>query len=86
MKKALSLSLALLMILSAVFAGGISASAADGFAAGDVIYLQISNPSTWAQNSTLYVNFTEYSRADNNNQSIVIADADKMGIWRRSNR
>ena len=77
MKKALSLSLALLMILSAVFAGGISASAADGFAAGDVIYLQISNPSTWAQNSTLYVNFTEYSRADNNNQSIVIADADK---------
>ncbi|MBQ6153975.1 MAG: CotH kinase family protein [Ruminococcus sp.] len=77
MKKILSLLLAIIMILSAVFVSGITASAADGFAAGDVIYLQISNPANWAQNSTLYANFTEYSRADNDDTSIIIADADK---------
>ena len=77
MKKLLSLLLALCLILSAVFVSGITASAAEGFSAGDVIYLQISQLPAWAQNSTLYTNFTEYSRADNNNQSIVIADADK---------
>lgn len=80
MKKLLSLLLALCLMLSAVFVSGITAAAADGFVAGDVIYLQISSPATWAQNSTLYVNFNAYSRADNNNQSIVIADADKTKV------
>ena len=80
MKKVLSLILVLCLMLTTVCVGSIAASAADGFSAGDVIYLQISNPFEWAQNSTLYTNFTAYSRADNNNQSTVIADADKTQV------
>lgn len=77
MKKALCLLLALLMMLSAIIVSGTAASAAAGFSEGDIIYLQITSPNEWAQASTLYANFTASSRADNNDQSVIIADADK---------
>lgn len=80
MKKLLSLLLVICLVISAFFVSGIPASAADGFAAGDVIWLQIDNPAAWAQDSSLYVNFSDYSRKDNNNQSIIIADADKSKV------
>ncbi len=77
MKKLLSLTLALLIMLSAATVFSLTTAAADVFKEGDVVYFKVQNPSNWADNATLYVNFTTASRADNNNTSIIIADADK---------
>lgn len=77
MKKALSLFLALLMILSAATVFSLSTAAADSFKEGDVLYFKVENPANWTQNATLYANFTDASRAENGGTSVVIADADK---------
>lgn len=78
MKKTLAMLLTLVMLICtiAVF----PTSAADGatFKEGDVLYMKIVSPKEWSgSDPTMYVNFTEYSRADNDNKSIIIADADK---------
>ena len=77
MKKLLSLTLALLMILSAATVFSLSTAAADAFKEGDVLFFKVESPADWAQNSTLYANFTASSRSDNDDKSVVIADADK---------
>ncbi len=77
MKKLLSLTLALLLILSAATVFSLSTAAADGFKEGDVLYFKVENPSEWAEGATLYANFTAYSREDNGGQSVIIASADK---------
>ena len=56
---------------------GMRAYQADGFKEGDVLYFKVENPSNWAQDATLYVNFTDASRTDNGGVSVIIADADK---------
>lgn len=77
MKKLLSLTLALLLILSAATVFSLTTAAADGFQAGDTLWFKVENPSNWAANATLYVNFTDATRADNGNVSVILADADK---------
>ena len=76
MKKLLSLLLACVMLVIACAVFPLSASASEGFAEGDVLWLKIEKPSNWASDATLYVNFTEYSRKDNDGKSIIIAEAD----------
>ncbi len=77
MKKLLSILLAGVLVL-ATFAGlGIVTRAAETFCEGDVLYLRIENPSSWADDATLYANFTASSRADNGDASVTIADADR---------
>ena len=76
MKKLLSLSLALLLLFSLAAVFPLTTSAADGFQAGDVLYFKVESPANWAENATLYANFTSASRADNGG-SVVIASADK---------
>jgi len=80
MKKLLSLTLALMILLSAVTAWSVSTAAAAVFKAGDVLYFKVEKPAAWAQDCTLYANFTAFSRADNNDKSIVIADADPAQV------
>ena len=77
MRKLLSLTLALLLILSAATVFSLTTAAADGFKAGDTLYFKVENPANWAQNATLYVNFTDASRAMNGGTSVMIASADK---------
>ena len=77
MKKLLSLSLALILMLSAAVVFPLSTSAADTFQEGDVLYFKVESPADWAQNATLYANFTDASRADNGDKSVILADADK---------
>lgn len=83
MKKLLSLTLALLLILSTASVFSLSTAAADGFQAGDVLYFKVESPAQWTMNgdgsqpATFYANFTTASRADNGNSSVVIATADK---------
>ncbi len=77
MKKLLSLSLALLLILSAATVFSLSTAAADSFKEGDVLYFKVENPANWTQNATLYANFTDASRAENGGASVLIATADK---------
>ena len=62
MKKFLSLSLALLLILSAATVFSLSTAAADSFKEGDVLYFKVENPANWTQNATLYANFTDAPR------------------------
>ena len=88
MKKIISL----LLILAMVFAllGASSVSAADEhvdepsdtavFEAGDVLYLRADKMPAWTQDSVLYVNFSDFSRADNGGLSIVIAEADPAKV------
>ncbi len=77
MKKLLSLTLALLMLLSAAAVFSLSTAAAEGFKEGDVLCFKVENPAEWTQDAILYANFTDASRADNGDKSIVIAEADK---------
>lgn len=77
MKKLTSLILALVLLVSVLTAAPFGVSAAAVFQAGDELYLRIDNPANWANTATLYVNFTDASRAENNDQSVVIASADK---------
>lgn len=70
----------LMTISSTVFAETVSQeNESDGFKAGDTVYLDCSPcGSIWTGADAIeYINFTEYSRADNGGVSIVIADADK---------
>jgi hypothetical protein len=77
MKKLLSLLLITVLIIAAVAVSPITASADEAvFAEGDVLYLYIKSPSNWADNSTLYANFTAYSRWDNGDESVTIDSAD----------
>jgi len=76
MKKLLSLLLAILLLISAAAVMPVGASAEAAFQEGDELYLKIESPSNWADNATLYVNFTDATRAENNNSSIIIANAD----------
>lgn len=78
MKKLLSLLLVLIMVVCSVAVLPSSVTAAETFKEGDVLYLKVISPAEWAANDPImYVNFTEYSRADNGNVSVIIADADK---------
>jgi len=77
MKKILSFLLVLTMLISAVAVFTTSVSAAETFKEGDVLYFKIESPTEWADNATLYANFTSYSRADNGGVSIIIASADR---------
>lgn len=77
MKRLISIILALVLIISAVAALPSSADENTSFKAGDVLYLKIENPSNWAADATLYVNFTDATREENGGVSVVIADADK---------
>lgn len=77
MKKVISILLACIMILSVVAV--FPATAADAvFKEGDTIYMKIVSPKEWTGlNAIMYVNFTQYSRADNGGKSVILADADK---------
>lgn len=83
MKKFVSLTLALLLILSAATVFSLSTAAADSFQEGDVLYFKVENPPQWTLSSdgsspaTFYANFTDATRADNGDTSVVIADADQ---------
>ena len=77
MKKTLSLILALLLTLSAAVVFPLTTAAADSFQEGDVLYFKVENPANWTDDSILYANFTDASRADNGNASVIIAEADK---------
>ncbi len=78
MKKLLSLALALIMVICAVAVFPSSALDTPTFKEGDTLYMKVISPLGWLDsNPIMYVNFTEYSRADNNNKSIVFAQADK---------
>ena len=49
----------------------------EAFAAGDVVYLDITGYTNWAKsNAKMYVNFTDANKKDNDGKSIVIAEAD----------
>lgn len=78
MKKITSLLLVLVMVLSAFFMLPTVTTAAATFKEGDTLYMKIISPEEWTgSNPIMYVNFTEYSRADNGGKSVMIADADK---------
>ncbi len=78
MKKLLSLLLALMMIISVIAVFPSTVAAAETFKEGDVLYLKVISPSAWVENDPIiYANFTDYSRADNGNVSVIIAEADK---------
>ena len=77
MKKLTALILALVLLVTVLTVAPFGVSAATAFREGDELYLKIENPTNWADGAILYVNFTDASRAENNNQSIVIATADK---------
>lgn len=65
MKKALSLILALVLLMTALAVAPIGVSAAAVFQEGDEIYLRIESPSSWIASGTLlYANFTDASRED----------------------
>lgn len=77
MKKFLSLTLAILMIVMSIAVFPSSAAEAT-FEEGDVLYLKVISPTGWTSNNPImYANFTQYSRADNGGVSVIIADADK---------
>ena len=77
MKKLLSLTLAILMIVLSIAIFPSSAAEAT-FKEGDVLYLKVVSPQEWlGNNPIMYANFTEYSRADNGGKSVIFADADK---------
>ena len=76
MKRLTSLILALVLIVTAA-AIAPAGNAAAVFREGDELFLKIENPSNWADGAVMYVNFTDASRADNDNKSVVIAAADK---------
>ena len=88
MKKLLSLTLALMLLLSAVTAWSVTTAAAAAFKAGDVLYFKVENPPEWtvdtssysSASAVLYANFTAFSRADNGDKSIIIADADPAQV------
>lgn len=78
MKKMLSLLLAISMLVCAIAVFPSSALDTPTFKEGDELYMKVISPADWTgSNPTMYVNFTEFSRADNDNKSIIIADADK---------
>ena len=83
MKKLLSLTLALLLILSASTVFTLSTAAAESFQEGDVLYFKVESPANWTLNASgtesanFYANFTDASRKDNGDVSVVIATADK---------
>lgn len=78
MKKMLSLLLALSMLICVVAVFPSSALDTPMFKEGDELYMKVISPAQWEDaNPTMYVNFTEFSRADNGNKSVIIADADK---------
>ncbi len=78
MKKLLSVFLALVMVLSIIAVFPSSAAQAATFKEGDVLYMKIVSPAEWTSSDPImYVNFTQYSRADNGGVSVVLADADK---------
>lgn len=78
MKKLLSLILVIVMV-ACIATVSVSADAAKTFKAGDKLYLKVISPSQWMTpgSGILYANFTEYSRADNGNVSVIIESADK---------
>ena len=78
MKKLLSLLVVLSMLVCAVAVVPSSALDTPTFKEGDELYMKVISPAQWEDsNPTMYVNFTEFSRADNGNKSVIIADADK---------
>ena len=78
MKRLTSLILVLVLIVTAVSAVPFTAVTDEGFEEGDILYLKIINPYNWADDGAiLYANFTDATREENMNRSIVIADADK---------
>lgn len=77
MKKLTALILATVLLITVLTVAPFGVSAAATFRTGDELYLKIENPVDWADYATLYVNFTDASREENNNQSVIIATADK---------
>ena len=78
MKKTLAILLALVLLICSVAIFPSFAADGNTFKEGDTLYLKVISPTDWtASNPTMYVNFTEYSRADNGGKSVIIADADK---------
>jgi len=66
------------MVIGIVAVFPSSAAQVATFKEGDVLYMKVVSPAEWTgSNPTMYVNFTEYSRADNGGVSVIIADADK---------
>lgn len=48
------------------------------FEVGDVVYLDITGYTNWAKsNASMYVNFTDANKKDNNGDNIIISEADK---------
>lgn len=78
MKKILSLVLCVAMLLCMFAIAPTTTTAASTFKEGDVLYLKVVSPTEWLSNDPIiYMNFTDYSRADNDNKSVEIAKADK---------
>ncbi len=77
MKRLTSLLLALILLATASAVLPANAADSPAFHEGDELYLKIESPSNWADGAILYVNFTDATRAENGDKSIIIADADK---------
>ena len=79
MKKTLAMLLSIVLLISAIaIFPTFAADDVNTFKEGDTLYLKVVSPAEWDDADTImYVNFTQYSRADNDNMSIIIADADK---------
>ena len=78
MKKTLAMLLALVLLICSVAVFPTFAADGNTFKEGDTLYLKVVSPAEWDDaDPIMYVNFTQYSRADNDNKSVIIADADK---------
>ncbi|MBR2715171.1 MAG: CotH kinase family protein [Ruminococcus sp.] len=78
MKKLISLTLALIMVICAIAVFPSSAEETATFKEGDTLYMKVVSPSDWVSfGAIMYTNFTQYSREDNGGVSVIIADADK---------
>ena len=76
MKKIFSVLLTLAMLFTLMTATHVSAADEAVFKEGDVLYMRADKMPSWTRDAVLYVNFTDYSREDNDGLSIILADAD----------
>lgn len=82
-KKPVAIILSVMMIVTSMFTASSAVFAettsTDGFKSGDTVYFDCSScGDNWTSAyATEYINFTEYSKADNDGKNVSINTADK---------
>ena len=82
-KKPIAIILSVMMIVTSMFTASSAVFAettsTDGFKSGDTVYFDCSScGEQWTSAyATEYINFTEYSKADNDGKNVSINNADK---------